>query len=117
MAKEIKVSAPKVNREFKTEFDFGDNLDEAVSMFGAEVVFAGFVSDEVIALQGAIRDGLVKGKTEDEIKALVDGWKPGVARPRIIDPVAVIKNKFAKMSQEEQLAFIETLKQSAAEAK
>ena len=105
----IKVAAPKVSREYEGLYDFGENLEAAVEKFGADVVFKGFVAESVIALQGIVRDALVKGKTEDEIKTIMANWKPGATRARTSDPIAAITSKFAKMSQEEKIAFLQKL--------
>lgn len=109
MAIVIKVAAPKVDRAYEGLYDFGDNLDQAVEKFGAGVVFKGFVAENVISLQSVIRDALMKGKTEDEVEAIVAAWKPGATRTRVSDPIAAITGKFAKMSQEEKVAFLQKL--------
>lgn len=66
-------------------YDFGDNLDEAVEKFGAEVVFSRFKSASIIDLQALIRrhlgakdkEGKPTPKTQEEIQGLVDNWSPG----------------------------------------
>jgi hypothetical protein len=109
MANVINVASTKVSRKFEGLYDFGDNLDSAVEKFGADVVFKGFVAESVIALQGIVRDALVKGKTEDEVETIIANWKPGATRARASDPIAAITSKFAKMSQEEKIAFLQKL--------
>lgn len=67
-------------------YDFGDNLDEAVERFGAEVVFSRFKSAAVIDLQALIRRGLGSTDSEgkptpksvEEIQKLAEAWVPGV---------------------------------------
>lgn len=109
MGTEIKVKAPKVSKQWEGVYDFGDNLDEAVAKFGADVVFSGFVSDARIAAQSIAREALEKGKEAEEIATILDAWKPGVSRMRASDPLAAITSKFAKMSQEEKIAFLQKL--------
>ena len=86
-------------------FDFGDSLKDAVAKFGEGVVFNSFVDTQVIRLQAAMRSLLAIGKQEKEIQLSLKDWKPGVARARVMDPVAA----FARMSQEEQKSYIQKL--------
>jgi hypothetical protein len=93
-AKEITAKVNSSDREAVTvTYDFGDNLDEAVSLFGAEVVFARFAAAATVDLQGVIRrhmvdqlgkDGQVTSaaKSDEEIAELVANWKPGLAKPK-----------------------------------
>ncbi len=111
----INVKAPKVNREWIGEYDFGADLDSATEKFGKDAVYKGFVAESVIAVQGVIRDMLTKGKTNEEIEAAVAAWKPGATRVRAADPISSITQKFAKMSKEEKIAFLQKLKNMIAE--
>jgi hypothetical protein len=67
-------------------YDFGDNLDEAVELFGEEVVFMRFKSAATIDLQALIRrhlgakdkEGKPTPKSEEDIQKLAAEWTPGV---------------------------------------
>jgi hypothetical protein len=74
-------------------YDLGETLDEAVELFGAEVVFRRFSAAATIDIQAMIRRGLTRTEgegdakkpnpmTAEELQAQVDAWKPGMAKPR-----------------------------------
>jgi hypothetical protein len=113
MAK-IDVKATKVidgiERQACVQYDFGDNLQDAVAKFGEKAVYDDFVASAKITLQAGMRRLLEAGKSEAEIASALATWKPGVKMERMVDPVAALMNKFGTMSEEEQLALIEKLK-------
>lgn len=110
----IKVSTTsvKMSRELEVEFDFGDNLDEAVSLYGAEVVYSNYKKSAVIALQALVRRELDKkedAKSDAEITAKAIAWKPGVAKVSTVDAKETILKKVSKMSEADRKALIEQL--------
>lgn len=94
-------------KEATLNFDFGVDLNDAVSKFGEEVVFTNYRKSAKIDLQSVMRRYLKAGK---DINELLDIWKPGVTLERTVDPKAAAKNAFSKMSPEEKKAFIQELK-------
>ena len=64
-------------QEADVTFDFGDDLDQAVALCGAESVYSNYKANATVALQGIIRAKLKSGMTTDQIQAIVDAWKPG----------------------------------------
>lgn len=107
----IEVKATKGEKEAVLNYDFGDNLQDAAARFGDEVVFTNYVQAAKISLQALMRARLEKGGDVDELLTI---WKPGVQLQRSpVDALAVAKSKFAKMSQEERLAFLEQLQSLA----
>ena len=102
------------SREAVIYADLGDDLPNAVDMFGDAVVLSNFKASAKITAQSAIRRYLKAGKSQEEVVSLMKTWKPGVAIERISDPVAAFKAKFASMSKEEQAAALEDLKSSLA---
>ena len=113
MAIQEVIAKKKVGEEEKTgtvAFDFGNDLNDAVEKFGAEVVFSNYVQSAKIALQALIRARLDKGANVEELAEI---WKPGVTLERSpVDVLAQAKAKFQKMSQEERLAYLEMLQAS-----
>ena len=114
MGTKVDVSAKlpaKDNRqemEATVQYDFGDNADEALELFGTDAVYSGFVANAKVTLQSGIRRCLENGR---DPQAFADAWKPGVKTPSIAaDPVAAAKAAFSKMSDEERMAFLEQLK-------
>lgn len=74
----------KTVAEATVEYNFGENLDEAVRLFSPEVVFKRFKAAAIVDLQSVVRRHLTgkEPKTQDQIQALVNEWKPGLAKPR-----------------------------------
>ena len=103
----IAVTAKKDGKEATVEFDFGTGLDNAVELFGADVVFSRFRAASKIDLQSIMRRYLDAGK---DCQDLLTIWKPGVTLDRVVDPKAAAKNAFSKMTPEERTAFIAELK-------
>lgn len=114
-----KVSARAGDDEDATsctvEYDFGDNLDEAVSRFGADVVFARFKSASVVDLQALVRRHLQgeKPKTPEEIQALANEWKPGVATRKRKSTTEKIEELLSGMSEADRAAAIAALQAQA----
>lgn len=114
--KEISVSAPKVERKFESTYGFGDTLEEAVELFGEDVVFAGFVSSATIDAQNFIRLRLEK-KTEDGGFSYSDDaifsdfaeWKPGIKTRERTSPLDKIKKALGALSEEQKAALLASL--------
>ena len=108
----IKASK-KVNDEDRVAevlYDFGDTLAKSVEMFGEDVVFTNFKRTATIVAQAAMRRSLEGGKSQEEITALMKGWRPGVALERIIDPVASLVGKWDSYTEAEQEDILKKLK-------
>jgi hypothetical protein len=108
----IEVKSPKTDRSVSFERDFGDTLDKAAEMFGAEVVHSIFVAQAIIRAQGAARTTLDNGDNSSE-QAVESGqtYTPGVARrggggKKKADPFDLLadKVKSGELSQEDLLA-------------
>lgn len=93
------------------EYDFGDNLDEAVTLFGAEVVFSRFKAASIVDLQALIRRHLEgeTPKTQAEIQALATEWKPGVASRKRKSTKEKAEELFANLSPAEKQQLLEQL--------
>lgn len=100
-------------------YDFGENLEESVELFGAEAVYRRFVAAATIDIQAMIRRGLTRMEgtgenktpspmTQGELQALVDEWKPGAAKPRKSKSEKALE-AFAELSDEEKAALLEQL--------
>lgn len=97
-------------QETDVTFDFGDDLDQAIALCGAETVFSNYKANATVALQGVIRAKLKAGMTQDQIQALVNEWKPGtVLAKTAVDPEQAIKSAFSTWSPEKQAEFLRTL--------
>lgn len=100
-------------------YNIGDNLEENVQIFGAEVVNSGFVGGLVIDVQSVVGSCLKKGLSQEECQRVVDSWKPGVGggRGAVIVTETAMVNAFAKMSPEEQKAHLAKLQAQLAAKK
>lgn len=92
-------------------YDFGDDLDEAVELFGADVVYSRFVSAATVDLQALIRRNLggEEPKTEEEIQELVSEWKPGVSTRKRKSAKEKAAEAIDALSEEERQALLESL--------
>jgi len=59
------------------DFNFGENLREAVKLYGEDVVFNNYKQAATIAMQGNMRRHLASGKTQKELAEAMKDWKPG----------------------------------------
>lgn len=101
----VEISAKTKDGSFsKSEtYDFGDNLDQMVELFGKDTVFNHAKQSMVIAAQGILRRG-----------GTLEGWKPGAGASRAKDPGATILANFAKLPPEQQLAILQKIKERQA---
>ena len=97
-------------RSATIEYDFGDDLDAAVALCGAETVHSNYKANSRVALQGVMRAQLKAGKTPDQITSALAAWKPGMVMEKTqIDPETAIKSAFATWSPEKQREFLANL--------
>jgi len=107
----ISVTAKKDQKTATVEYDFGDNLQDAVEKFGEETVFSNFIQSAKISLQAIMRRVIASG---GDVQKTVSSWKPGIQLQRKAVPAkTVILNEFKNMSEEERAAFIAELRASA----
>ena len=96
--------------EVSVEYDFGDDLDAAVELCGADVVYSQYKSNAKVALQGIMRAKLKASLPSDQIQAIADAWKPGmVAERTAVDPATAIQNAFNTWSDEKKAEFLAKL--------
>lgn len=114
---EVTAQPADGSRSLSVNYDFGDNLDEAVQKFGADVVFTKFRASAIIDLQGRIRSGLKrtgeKVMTDEQIVASLANWKPTIATlgagSRKVTVEGLLE-KAAKMTDEDRRTLLEQLK-------
>ena len=114
-----KVSAKNGTEEASpsatVDYDFGDNLAESVTLFGEDVVFSRFKAASIVDLQALIRrhlDGETP-KTEAEIQALVNEWKPGVTKRVKKSTKEKAEEIFGQLSDADKQALLEQLMSQA----
>ena len=115
MSKQVQISAVANKGKpeavaVSTTYEFGDNLDGNVGLFGSDVVNSGFEADAVVYLQGVMRSEAKKGRTQEQVTEYMKSIKLGVKRTATaIDPKAALRAALAGMSQEERKAYIADL--------
>jgi hypothetical protein len=108
---EIKARLPKLEKESVVDVDFHDaSTTSMIDWAGEEQVKSAAVDSWTITLQSAMRRWMEAGKDQAEIQKLANEWKPGVVVRGVVDPIQSTLGKFAKMSNDEQEAFMEALK-------
>ena len=96
-----------------SEYDFGDTMEDAIELFGDEVVFNRFkaaVTVDIQAMQRRLAGG-DESKTESEIQTILDEWKPGVQRTRK-SPQDKAKSALENLSEEERAQLLAQFTQS-----
>lgn len=96
-------------------YDFGDDLDGAVELFGADVVYNKFVAASTVDLQALIRRCLTgeNPKTEEEIQEAVSEWKPGVSTRKRKSAKEKASEALEALSDEDRQALLEQLMNAA----
>ncbi len=96
----------RVGQEFEVTKNLPSNIDEAVEMYGAEVVFSRFRGALVIDLQSYMRTQIKKKDfTEDALQTAVDNWTPGTRGPGV-SMEQKAENLMAGMSEEDLQALL-----------
>lgn len=94
------------------EYNFGENLAEAIELFGEEIVHAHFTAHAVVSLQSRMRSAAKQGQ---DVQEEVDKWKPGQVTRRGKTPVEKALADFGKMDEAQQAAFIQQLQEAASD--
>ena len=105
---EITAKLGKDGKEYKAEYNFGDNLDQMISVFGKEIVYNKAKAAMIVDIQGSMRGAIKANKHAKEIADIVAKWKPGVRKPSK-SPVTKVQEHFAKLSPEERKALLREL--------
>jgi hypothetical protein len=114
----------QVQRTGAFTYDTGNNLDEAISKFGKDLIFGKFNAQVTIDAAGVARSMLEANKTPTEIQAFLNTWKPGMGGPKLVKVMNISemsvedigKLDFSALS-EEQFAAIRARIQAARDKK
>ena len=107
-------AADKQKVEATVSFVPGDSLEEATQLYGEETVFQLYTQAVTVKFGNAVRGLLVTGKSEAEIVAELEDWKPNVSRRRVKVSKS-LDEQFEEMSEEEQIAFIARIRARVSE--
>lgn len=104
LGKEKDENVPAVT----VNYDFGDDLADAVESFGADVVFERYRSAARVDLQAYMRTLLSRNQSQEQIQEAVNGWKPGV-RAQGKTTAEKARDYFGKLTAEEKAALLSEL--------
>jgi hypothetical protein len=92
-------------------YDFGTDLESAVELFGADVVYTRFKAAVTIDIQALVRRNLggENPKTEEEIQQIVNEWRPGVSNRRRKSATEKAAEAFDSLSDADKQALLEKL--------
>lgn len=100
----------QVYAEAVGQYDFGENLDNAVDKFGTDVVFSNFVSAAKVKLQAIMRSKKLAGATDADLQAFLDTYKVGMVLERVqVNPMEAFKQSFQNASPERQKELLREL--------
>ena len=92
----------------------GETLEEMVQMFGAEAVKSNAESNWIVTLQSAVRAGLRRGETQEQIQARLGNAKMGVKVVGAkVDPYQAYIAMYASATPEAQKKMIAELQARA----
>ena len=116
----IKVSTGKIKGSdgkpvsISIEYDFGENLEDAIKKYGEVVVFDLYKAAANIRVQNIARSALLNGKAPEEVVKLAEKYVLGTSvskGPR--DPVRTAETAVSRMSPEDEKKFLLKLKERA----
>lgn len=119
MAQKRNVTAecPQIQKKATVPFNCPESIEEAVKMWGADVVLSNAIANVVISLQGNIRRRLTgskdkAGQSADVVAKELATYIPKKASERM-DPVERMAAQIGKMSPEKKAAILAMLREKA----
>lgn len=114
MSNEVYTAKTTDSDPVEVSYDFGGNLEEAVSKFGEDVVYARYKASAVIDLQSLIRGQIRKVKEGEMIdvaviQEVVAAWVPGVRQARGKSSEEKAKDAIGKLTPEARAALLAEL--------
>lgn len=97
--------------EGSIQYDVGENLQEATSKFGEELVHDLFKRALTVKVQAAIRREIENGAHPDDLQQILGSWDPSQTHTVRKDPKSSILKDFASLSEEEKMEILEALRE------
>ena len=104
---QVSAKLSDMEESVTVEYDFGDNLADAVEKYGEETVFSRWVAAARIDLQAYMRGLIKQKKTPEEIAEAVENWQPGVKVARSKSAAEKLETLLSKLSEEERAALFQ----------
>lgn len=92
--------------EASCTYNFGETIQEAIDMFGSDVVHDIFCSGAKVKAQAVVRSALANGVDPQE---QLNNWKPGVTTRTAKDPVSVVQKQLSNLTDEQKQAILQML--------
>jgi len=89
----------------------GDDLDEALDLYGQDFIYDLYTSQLKQKVQNAIRQRLTDGVRPEEIPDVMADYRPDKTSSRSKSPSETAEKNFDKLSEEDQIAFLERLQE------
>jgi len=105
----MQTNGSKYNHAIK--YNLGNNLEEAVQLFGAEVVHKLFMHKAAQECRTLAKRMLASGKTMEEVMKTLKGWKPGEVKRLEKDPYSKLLANYDKADTTTREAMIDRLKE------
>lgn len=91
---------------------FGDNLNDAIELYGEDLVYNLYIQKIVIKAQDFMRNWIKAGKSPEEVNQMMSDWTPEATGPSLAkDPTAAYLARLSRMTPDEQRAALEELRQ------
>lgn len=100
------------DKVYSIPFEVPESLEEAEKAWGPDVTLSNAIQNSRITLQSAMRRGMEKGMTNEQLIEQLKGWKPGVAAGLKVDPEQAIMAR-AKADPEFRAKLIKDLQAEA----
>ena len=95
--------------------DAPETAAEAIKVFGDEAVLTNANANWIVTLQSAIRGGLRRNETQEQMQARLGGAKMGVTnKAAVVDPQQAFMAMFASATPEKQKEMLKQLTERAA---
>lgn len=107
----ITARAGSGDTKASAQWNPGSNLDEAIELYGEEVVHNYFIAHGTRNLQNAIRSILSGGGDQAKVTETLADWKPGVTRRATADPIGKFVKVFGNMDEEAQAQMLQRLQE------
>ncbi len=106
----------RIGTEYEVTKNMPSNIEDAVEMYGAEVVYSRLRGALVIDLQSFMRAQIKKKDfTEDGMQAAVNAWSPGTRGPGV-SLAQKAENLMAGMSDDDLQALLASVETRRADA-
>lgn len=90
-------------------YEFGATLEDAISLYGKDVVFALYRGAAKVKIQGIVRGMLEREESNASIEAFIGTYRLGTAIARVVDPKRALATQMANMADSDALDVIKNL--------